>query len=61
MPDPADRQQKVVRRVLVAVDKVLTAAEELRAANAALSLEASRPELRIRDEQKEVEADHNDV
>jgi hypothetical protein len=43
------RRRKVVRRVIDAVDRVIAAAEELKKANIALSLEAHRrpPGLKI--------------
>jgi hypothetical protein len=44
---PDRRSRNAVHRVLEAVDGVIKAAEELKKANAALSLEASRPPLRI--------------
>jgi hypothetical protein len=45
--DLNERARQVVRRVISAVDDVLAAAEELKKANAALSLEARKPELKV--------------
>jgi hypothetical protein len=49
MPDnrPQERKKNAIGRVLAAVDDVVRAAEELKRANVALSLEAKRPPLKL--------------
>jgi hypothetical protein len=46
-PKPDSRGLAAVKRVMTAIDKVLAAADELRRADAALSLHAARPNLQI--------------
>jgi hypothetical protein len=51
-PDANERRKnKVVRNLLEATDRTLASLEELKEARAALSLESSRPPLKIADEE----------
>jgi hypothetical protein len=45
--DPAARKKRAVRRYFAAVDGILAAADELKAADQALSAESRRPELKV--------------
>jgi hypothetical protein len=44
---PRERTHTAAKRVIVAIDRIIKDAEELKRANAALSLEAHRPPLRV--------------
>jgi hypothetical protein len=49
--DPEARRSRVVRRYVRAVKDLLDCADELKKADAALSLESRRPELKVAGEQ----------
>jgi hypothetical protein len=56
---PDRRTRKVVRRLLEATDRTIADLEELKKARAALSLEATRPPLKVKTANEEDDRDEN--